>query len=415
MSYLFVPVIFALVFAAVGPSINTQIDAMIVFDKGLYDPNLVGQFGGQVKSEAKSLGMVAARIPAFTYPFLAASPSVDFVEPDSDFSTTSVTATESAEYLDSWEVSEIGAEKAYTDGYTGKGIKIALLDTGIDYTHPDLAPNYKGGYDFINSDDDPMDDNGHGTHVAGIIAAANNGIGVVGVAPEADIYAIKVSDSNGKGSFSGLVEGIDWAIENDMNIVTMSITGDGGTRALQQAVETAYNDYGLILVAAVGNGGTGGVLYPAAYPEVIGVGSIAEDGSRSTFSRTGNEVELVAPGAGINSAAIGGKYRISSGTSMATPSVTGSIALVLQSNETMWKSTGVVDGDGVWTNEEVRNVLRTTATDLGVEGRDDEYGYGRVTLDFPSALTIQIPQPTDPVNQTLDEELLWARFLLSLG
>jgi subtilisin len=255
-----------------------------------------------------------------------------------------------------------------------------------------------------------MDDNGHGTHVAGIIAAAKDGKGVLGVAPEAEIYAVKVSDSRGKGSFSGLVKGIDWAIEHDIDIVTMSITGTGGTKALQKAVQLAYEEHGIILVAAVGNGGSGEVLYPAAYDEVIGVG----------FSRSGDEVELVAPGSGIKSAAIGGMYRVSSGTSMATPFVAGAAALVLESDEPLWESIGIVDGDGEWTNDEVRSVLRETAIDLGEDGSDEDFGYGLLNLEFPEIAESQGIVPvhgdqSDILIQTSDPQPLWTRFLLSLS
>jgi subtilisin family serine protease len=229
-----------------------------------------------------------------------------------------------------------------------------------------------------------MDDNGHGTHVAGIIAAARNGKGIVGVAPDAELYAVKVSDSKGKGSFSTLVEGINWAIDNHMNIITMSITGEDGSLALEKAVHVAYHDFGIILVAAVGNGIGESTFYPAAYDEVIGVGSIDKDNNLSSFSLTGSDVELVAPGTEIKSTWPGGKYVVLSGTSMATPFVTGAVALLLGSNEKAWNSTGAVNGDGKWTNDEIRQVLRYTAKDLGPKGHDDLFGYGLINLKFPS-------------------------------
>jgi subtilisin family serine protease len=361
--------------------------------------------------------MVHATIPLSKYSALSLDPSVEFVENDSQAIFVTSDSFESAEYSESWGVEAIGAEVVHSHDFTGRGIKIAILDTGVDYRHPDLSPNYAGGYDFVNEDDDPMDDNGHGTHVAGIIAAARDGKGVLGVAPEAEYYAVKVSNERGKGSFSGLIKGIDWAIEHDVDIVTMSITGTGGTMALQRAVQDAYNEYGLILVAAVGNGGSGDVLYPAAYKEVIGVGSVNEENEKSSFSRIGEEVELVAPGSDIRSAAIGGKYRVTSGTSMATPFVAGAAALMLQSDEEMWEETGGVDGDGEWTNDEVRQVLRETATDLGEEGVDETFGYGLLNLEFPEGIEIQI----ESVNVDLiddipsDTESLWRQFLLSLS
>ncbi|HKU49043.1 MAG TPA: S8 family peptidase [Nitrososphaera sp.] len=429
------PIIAALVLAPAFVYALPNADAIVVFGEGKYQPDLITQFGGHVIDESKSLGMVHASIPLVSYAAIASDPSVQFIDLDGRVSISSDVPESAAEYSQDWGVVAIGAEEAHTSAYTGKGINIAVLDTGVDYTHPDLAPNFKGGYDFINEDDDPMDDNGHGTHVAGIIAAARDGSGVVGVAPEASIYAVKVSDSRGKGSFSGLIKGIDWAIEHDMDIVTMSITGTGGTRALQKAVEVAYHDYGIILVAAVGNGGSGEVLYPAAYSDVIGVGSVTADGTKSSFSRTGEEVELVAPGSDIESDAIGGKYRLSSGTSMATPFVTGAAALVLESDEHMWENTGAVDGDGEWTNDEVRAVLRETATDLGDRGFDETFGYGMLDLHFPAAAedsdgeaenpsVMPVSSRDDPVtdsNTSTDSTIspsadsLWVRFMLSLG
>jgi subtilisin len=416
MYYAILPMIIALVLAPVFSYYAPDVNAIVAFADGNYDPKLIQDLGGDIISESSSLGMVHATFPLNSYALLSANPSVDFVERDSHFVVASSDSLESAEYAESWGISTIGAEAAHSSHFTGRGVKVAVLDTGVDYTHPDLSPNYRDGYDFINDDSDPMDDNGHGTHVAGIIAGAKNGEGILGVAPEAEIYALKVSDSRGKGSFSGLIKGIDWAIENDMDIVTMSITGTGGTKALQKAVQVAYDEYGILLVAAVGNGGSGEVLYPAAYEEVIGVGSVTEDGEKSSFSRTGEEVELVAPGSDIKSTAIDGNYKVSSGTSMATPFVTGAAALLLGTDERTWENSGIVDGDGIWTNNEVRSVLRYTATDLGDEGVDEEFGYGLLNLEFPEEIEhdiVSVSEGNEPEPST-DSESLWTRFVFSI-
>jgi subtilisin len=385
---------------------------IVSFAEGRYDPEAVVAAGGRVSEEFKDMGMLYALVPPSAFSSLAQNPAIEFVESDRQFE---IAQAETSEYSESWALEEIGAEPVHSSNYTGKGVKIGLLDTGIDYNHPELAPNYKGGYDFINNDNDPMDDNGHGTHVAGILAAARDGGGIVGAAPDAEIYAIKVSDKRGKGSFSGLVKGINWSIENGMDVVTMSITGQGGSRALAKAVETAYNEHGLVLVAAVGNG-SGDVLYPAAYPNVIGVGSVTKESELSSFSLTGSEVELVAPGSGIKSAAIGGEYRVSSGTSMATPLVTGAIALLLGSDEKAWQDTGMADGDGEWTNDEIRQVLRGTAKDLGDEGKDDLFGYGLLNLDFPDRQErASVALPVEgPEEEPFVLELAWFTFRIIL-
>ena len=135
----------------------------------------------------------------------------------------------------------------------GDGVKVAIIDTGIDYTHSDLNDSYKGGYDFVNNDDDPMDDAGHGTHCAGIVAAEDNGAGVVGVAPEAYLYGVKVLDSGGSGYWSDVIAGIDWSVQNDMQIISTSL-GGGSFASLWAACDAAYNA-GIVVVASAGNSG----------------------------------------------------------------------------------------------------------------------------------------------------------------
>jgi subtilisin family serine protease len=378
MHYAIFPII-AMILVASYVHVSPYVTVIVSFVKGRYDPAIVQAAGGSVE-ELQDLGMLIAIIPQSQIRRLEHDPAIEFVETNSRFEIA-VEST-SIEYADSWGIRDIGIEPAHSLNYTGKGVKIGILDTGIDYTHPELATNYKDGYDFINNDNNPMDDNGHGTHIAGIIAAARDGNGIVGIAPDAEIYAVKVSDKNGEGSFSSLVKGINWSVEHDMDIVSISLTGEGGSKTLQKAIETAYNEHNITLVAAVGNG-KGDVLYPAAYEQVIGVGSVRENNTLSSFSRTGNEVEFVAPGSEIKSAAIGEGYRLLSGTSMATPFVTGTIALILQSDERTWSNTGAVDGDGKWTNGEIRQVLRGAARDLGEKGRDNLYGYGLLIMKIP--------------------------------
>jgi subtilisin len=410
MYYAIVLPIVAMLIASSFTYASPHTPVIVSFVKGGYDPGVIDSAGGRVIREFKNMDMVYALVPPGALASLSKNPAVEFIEADSSFE---IAQASTSEYSESWALEDVGAEPLHSS-YTGKGIKVALLDTGVDYTHPEFAHSYKGGYDFINDDGDPMDDNGHGTHVAGILAAARDGKGVVGIAPGVELYAIKVSDKRGSGSFSGLVQGIDWSIEHDMDIVTMSITGQGGSRALAKAAQTAYEEHGLLLVAAVGNG-QGDVLYPAAYEQVIGVGSVTKDNELSGFSRTGSEVELVAPGSGIKSTAIGGKYRLSSGTSMATPLVTGSIALLLESDERAWA--GMADGDGSWTNDELRKVLRDTAKDLGEKGRDDSFGHGLLNLDFPERqpeISIASPQTPEDEEKPPAMGLAWLAFRFAM-
>ena len=145
----------------------------------------------------------------------------------------------------------------HSAGNTGEGIRIGVIDTGIDYTHPDLDANYAGGYDFYNNDPDPFDDHGHGTHVSGTLAAEANGVGVVGVAPDADLYAYKVLGADGSGDYSFMIAALEQAVLDGVDVVNMSLGGTVDSVALHNEVIAAYNA-GIVLVAASGNVGPSG-------------------------------------------------------------------------------------------------------------------------------------------------------------
>jgi subtilisin len=266
-------------------------------------------------------------------------------------------------------VDRIDGEVVRAAGNGGAGVKVGVIDTGIDYTHSDLDGNYQGGYDFVNADTDPMDDNGHGTHVAGTIAAEQNGAGVVGVAPAASLYAVKVLDATGSGSYGDVIAGLQWCVDNHMQIASLSLGGSVGCSTLETACNNAYAA-GVLLVASAGNSGTSAgttdcVTYPAKYASVIAVGATTQTDMRPSWSSTGPAVELVAPGDGIYSTARGGGYATMSGTSMACPHVTGAAALVIAS--------GLASSP-----QGVRDRLTSTADDLGTLGRDNLYGFGLV-------------------------------------
>ncbi len=225
-----------------------------------------------------------------------------------------------------WGVARVNAAAAW-DYTAGKGVKVAVIDTGMDYTHPDLAPNYKGGYNAVTGSADPLDDQGHGTHVAGTIAAVKDNNGVAGVAPAADLYAVKVLDKNGSGQYSWIVAGIEWAIENRMDVVNMSLGGGSGTEALRQVMIKA-EEAGITVVCAAGND-SGPVNYPAKYPQAIAVSASDSSDKLASFSSRGPELAVIAPGVAINSTRKGGGYVNLSGTSMASPHVAGLAALAV--------------------------------------------------------------------------------------
>ncbi len=293
---------------------------------------------------------------------LAKNPNVKYIEKDAEVYALAQTVP--------WGIPKVQATNAHSNGHTGNGKKVAVLDTGIDRSHPDLSANVKGGYSVFtdSANRDPFyDGNGHGTHVAGTVAAVNNTIGVIGVAPNASLYAVKVLNNSGSGSFSGIAQGIEWAINNKMDIINMSLGGSTGSSTLQYYSDLAYNSSNILVVAAAGNSGnpagTGdNVGYPARYSSVIAVAAIDQNNKRASFSSTGPAVELSAPGVGILSTTPNNNYASYNGTSMASPHVAGVAALVWAAKPGL-------------TNKELRQLLRDTALNLGTA---NHYGYGLV-------------------------------------
>ncbi|MBI5243672.1 MAG: S8 family peptidase [Elusimicrobia bacterium] len=225
-----------------------------------------------------------------------------------------------------WGIARVKASAAWKRAM-GSGVKVGVIDTGIDCGHPDLASNCAGGYNALDPNADPYDDNGHGTHVAGTIAAAKDGKGVVGVAPKAKLYAIKVLDADGGGTVEGIIAGIGWAADNKMQVVNMSLGGPSSP-AMQKAVKKAYAA-GVAVVAAAGNDPNSPVSAPASYKESIAVSASTVEDKLAFFSTTGPEVAVIAPGHEIVSCAPGGGTAKHSGTSMAAPHVSGLAALAV--------------------------------------------------------------------------------------
>ncbi len=284
-----------------------------------------------------------------------------------------------------WGLKAIGADVSLENKADGNKIKIAVLDTGCS-NHPDLK--IKGGVSLVPYTSSYVDDNGHGTHVTGTIAAQNNKIGVVGVAPEADIYEIKVIDNTGTGTYSQIIDGIEWAMDNKINIINMSFGGMEDSRALHDIIKEATNK-GIIIVAAAGNNGYGAEteVYPARYPEAISVGAVDQTLKITNYSSTGNEVDIVAPGSDILSTTADGEYGVMSGTSMATPHITGVVASLWSKNKK-------------WSNQQVKDKLYQTATPLGEQTK---YGHGLVNEAFALGLSNQpivqgAVQPENPVE-----------------
>ncbi|MDW7731822.1 MAG: S8 family serine peptidase [Methanolobus sp.] len=350
-----------IVSAAAGQVLNEKTPVIIGF-KGSPDAVLVESLGGEIKYQYHAIPAIAASVPGSAIIALKNDPDVEYVELDTEVYIDEMPEVYPDENVP-WGVARVEADKVY-DTYSGSGVKVAVIDTGIDYLHPDLIANYCGGYDFVNVDTDPMDDKGHGTHVAGTIAAVDDGAGVTGVAPDAAIYALKALDSHGSGFVSDIDAAIDWAIANDMDVICMSLGGSTDFTSMRRICQKAYES-DIVIVAAAGNGFGGNVSYPAAYDQVIAVSATSVFDNYASFSNIGAEIELAAPGASIYSTSLGGEYESKSGTSMAAPHVSGVVALLLSADSTLDPA-------------EVREILDSTATDLGDEGKDIYYGNGLV-------------------------------------
>lgn len=297
------------------------------------------------------------------------------VDEDAEVTALGKPAPAPAPQTISWGVTRVGANLVWGTT-TGTDVKVAVLDTGIDLAHPDLK--VYGGYNAIDPLKSANDDNGHGTHVAGIIGALNNSIGVIGVGPNINLYAVKALDRRGSGYTSDIIEGLDWAIQNDIKIVNMSLGTNSDIESLHDAIIRA-RDAGIVLVAAAGNDGAA-VDFPGAYPEVIAVAAIDSNNNAASWSSRGPEVDLSAPGVSIYSTYKGSIYKTLSGTSMATPHVAGAAALVLTTPVGAYD----LDADGTWDPQEVQNKLEAAATDLGASGKDPLYGAG--LLNIPAAI-----------------------------
>jgi minor extracellular protease Epr len=299
------------------------------------------------------------------------------------------------EYTLQWALQRIRAEQAWAEGATGKGVIIAVVDTGVDLDHPDLVDDTLHrssliqGYNAFTRSSLPgadQDDNGHGTSVAGAIAALNNDEGIVGVAYEAMIMPIKAMDHTGEGEDSIIADGIIWAVEHGARIINMSIGSDTQAKVLDDALQYAA-DQGCLLIGASGNKegyteinantGTGeagtnqnSVAYPAAHPAVLAVSAVDMYDTIAPFALTGQEVMLSAPGKRIltdywTESETGCAY--STGTSIAAPFVSGAAAL-------LWSKYPDLSAD------EIRQALLSSAYDLGAKGRDNDYGFGRLDV-----------------------------------
>ncbi|MGQ9928625.1 MAG: S8 family peptidase [Chloroflexaceae bacterium] len=339
------------------------------------------------------------RLPATTDPEAAAArltttAGVAYAEPNR-IRRISRTPNDPA-FPQQWGLYNIQAPEAWTITTGGPAV-VAVLDSGVDGEHPDLAGKVLPGYNALDSSANTRDDNGHGTAVAGLIAAnTDNGAGIAGLCWECRVLPVKVVDALGVGDDAGLARGILWAANNGARVINMSLGGEGDSRLLREAIDYAAGR-GIVLVAASGNERQAGnpVTYPAAYPDVIAVGATGNDDSVTAFSNTGDYLDLAAPGVGLWTTLPGGNYGPPNGTSFSSPYVAAAAALVLSQRPDLGRA-------------DVRCILEASADDRGPPGKDSEYGWGRLNvfravqlapvytgcpLDTPPA-----PQPEPPLS-----------------
>jgi serine protease len=342
---------------------------------------LLAASGAAAASAAPVASGLDAAIHAFDWP--ATAPNDPYFDAQSDLTA-------------------IGVPAAWLRTTGSPAVVVAVLDTGIDARHPEFAGRVVPGFDALTGQADGAgdfgptnDDNDHGTHVSGTIAAAaNNSVGIAGIAPNVSIMPVKVLDADGNGDFGGLVSGLSWAVDHGARIVTMSLGGalePAEIASLQPAFDAAYSA-GVVMVAASGNDAGTIDEYPCNFVHVICVGSTTNDGSAvSSFSTRTAGLLLVAPGEHIVSAFPGNDYGWGTGTSMATPHVTGAVALLRSFDSAISVDQVIAD-------------LTQTARPLASGGRNPDSGYGLLqvgaALDLAAGVAPAVtPSPTPPLDQ----------------
>lgn len=411
-SLLLVFVVFGATAGIVGAAPVEKVRVIITIDKD-FNENSIFALGGNVVARGKIFPIVVAELPPRAVERLKNAKGVVRVEYDAEAhilkgkppGTGKPKPSQPAQTIP-WGIERIKAPDVWsiTDGSSGGVIEVAILDTGIDYDHPDLADNIAWAVSVLRGKvstkpKDYKDQNGHGTHVAGTIAALNNDIGVVGVAPAVEIYAVRVLDASGRGSYSDIILGIEQALlgpdgvldrdgdgiivgdpdDDAAEVISMSLGGPSDLQAFHDAIIEAYN-YGVVIVAASGNEGSSSPSYPAAYPEVIAVGATDINDQVPWWSNRG--VEVSAPGVDILSTYPDDTYETLSGTSMATPHVSGVVALIQAAYYNKYGYVLPVGAFDDMSNNTVRGILHLTADDVNSNGWDADYGYGIVRADL---------------------------------
>lgn len=267
-----------------------------------------------------------------------------------------------------WNLPAIDIEKAWDISKGDEDIIIAVVDTGVDMDHPDLRRRLMKGYNVMENSSNFDDDNGHGTHVAGIIASeTNNGEGIAGITWNNRIMPVKAMGSKGYGYTFDIAKGIIWAADHGADVINLSLGNYQPSAFLEEAIRYAY-EKGAVLISAAGNDNSEQPSFPAAFPEVLSVSAVSYTGDKADFSNYGYYIDVTAPGVYIPSTYFKNQYAALSGTSMASPHVAGLAGLILSVNPDL-------------SNRQVMNIIKGTARDIGEKGRDAYFGNGLIDIN----------------------------------
>ncbi|RYI28812.1 hypothetical protein EVU96_12830 [Bacillus infantis] len=364
-------------------------DVIIIYKNG-DGRSKIKEESSEIVHEFKAIPAISASLTDKDIQQLQKDPDIVSIEKDITFSITGEVTKEITFEESQWGFQAVNPYAAsFADGIDGTGVKIAVVDSGIA-AHPELS--VAGGISTVDYTASYADDNGHGTHVAGIIGAKRNRAGMVGVAPGSRLYAVKTMNASGEGNLLDLLEGLEWAIQNHMDIVNLSLGSPEGSPAMKKMIDKAA-DSGILVVASAGND-KGPVNYPAKYESSIAVSAIDQNKNLASYSSRGPEVDVTAPGTGIASTYLNNKYAIMNGTSQAAPHTAGILALIKQKNPSM-------------TQSKLKEELKKYTEDLGPSGVDSLFGSGLVSY---AAFEEPFFQPAAaPVPGTEEQETVPSR------
>jgi|LakMenEpi03Aug12_release.lakeMendotaPanAssembly.Ray.scaffolds.fasta_scaffold222707_2 subtilisin family serine protease len=328
--------------------------------------------GATQRSEIRGIAARVIRAPKASADLLkgelARDANIEYVEPD--FIAQALGASNDPYFVQGsqWHLSKIQAPTAWGTTTGSSTQVVAVIDSGVRASHPDLVGKVLVGYDFVANDNDANDENGHGTGVAGTLSpGSNNLIGVCGVAWANPILPVRVLDANGSGNYSAIANGIIYAADRGAKVINLSLGGTSSSRALQDAINYAWNKQ-CVIVAAAGNNGSNVAFYPAACTNVVAVSATNASDTRPTWSNFGSYVDVSAPGVDILSVYGTDQYAAWNGTSFSSPIASGVVALMGAANSTL-------------TNVQLVDLLIKNSDDIGALGKDVYYGSGRVNAN----------------------------------